>query len=286
MNILVTGVSGFIGSAVFDHIRSITDAGFQVFGTSRSLKEGSIYKADLEIKESVDTMIDNCKYHGISFDCIIHCASVLATSQNAQNINLLNQNLKITENTIYIAKSLGVKNFIHLSTIGVYPNVDGLYNELSVVNPSANAEGLYGLAKLASENLFDFYLGNKGINVTNLRLSQVYGKGMRTDRIMKIMEEEMLRDKRITVWGNGERVSNFVALEKVVSTIMHFVDDPSAGVFNVGGENLSYAQLAQKVINIKKAKEIEIILLDKGVKSKVFIESKKLDTLLNSKSWN
>ena len=163
----------------------------------------------------------------------------------------------------------------------VYSNKDGEYFEDSNINPSQNAECLYSLAKFCSEELFNFFLIPKNVFVTNLRLSQVYGKRMRDDRIYKIMEAELLADNKITVWGNGERVSNFVPIDFVLKAILFFVINKTNGLFNVGGENISYEALAKKIISDKNMDNATIHLVDKGVKSKVYINSE-----TNAVAWN
>ena len=279
MNILITGVSGFIGSELFKKL-SWRGEKTSVYGINRSVESDNIFMVDLAERKAVESMIDTCKSKALSFDSLIHCAGILATSDNCRDIKLLYDNLKITENIILIASSLGIKNVIHLSTIGVYPNIDGIYDELSVTKPSSNAEGLYGVAKLTSENLFDFYLLPLHINVSHLRLAQVYGTEMRNDRIMKIMEAEMLTEGKISVWGNGERVSNFVFIDDVLTTIEHFINFPSPGIFNVGGKNLNYLELAELVTKMHNKAGVKILKVDKGVKAKVYINSDKLINLL------
>ena len=280
MNIFITGISGFIGSALHTKLLSQKEDHWVVYGSSRTLENKYIFKVDLSDPASVKSLLSRCDLENVRFDCIIHCANVLANSDNSRSINLFENNIAITKNLLDIAIDHKVINFIHLSTIGVYPNTDGVYDELSITRPSSNAEGLYSLAKLTSENLFDFYLLSLGIIVTNLRLSQVYGKGMREDRIMKIMEAEMFANKKITVWGNGERVSNFVSIDRVLSAIYYFVKSPLPGLFNVGGENISYFKLAEKVISMNQQQKIKIVRLEKGVKSKVYVNSDKLDNLI------
>ena len=278
MNILISGVNGFIGGDLFSHCNEI--GGIVPYGISRTSEEKNIFRLDLSDRESVNKFIENIKSLKIPIDSFIHCAAILATSDSQNDVSLFQKNNTLTENVILIVNELSIKSLINLSTIGVYPNKDGEYYEESNINPSQNAECLYSLAKFCSEELFNFFLIPKKVFVTNLRLSQVYGKRMRQDRIYKIMEAELLADNKITVWGNGERVSNFVEINFVLKAILFFVSNNNNGLFNVGGENISYEQLAKKIIKENNKSSATISLVDKGVKSKVYINSEKLYRLL------
>lgn len=87
---------------------------------------------------------------------------------------------------------------------------------------------------------------------------------------------------KISVWSNGERVSNFVGIDYVIKTICHFLTAKKSGLFNVGGENITYKQLAEKIIATNGYKDITICLIDKGVVSKVYINSDKLKNELKN----
>ena len=279
MNILISGVSGFIGGDLFSRCKEIGD--IMPYGISKSSNEENIFQLDLLDKAAVFEFIEKIKSSKIVIDSFVHCAAVLATSGSQNDISLFQKNNTLTENIILIVNELSIKSLINLSTIGVYPNKDGEYFEESNINPSQNAECLYSLAKFCSEELFNFFLIPQNVIVTNLRLSQVYGKRMRDDRIYKIMEAELLTDNKITVWGNGERVSNFVPIDFVLKAILFFVINQSNGLFNVGGENISYMELAKKIISDKNIDNAIICLVDKGVKSKVYINSEKLIKILS-----
>ncbi len=279
MNILISGVSGFIGGDLFSRCKETVD--IMPYGISKSSNEENIFQLDLLDTAAVFQFIEKIKSSKIEIDSFVHCAAVLATSGSQNDISLFQKNNTLTENVILIVNELGIKSLINLSSIGVYPNKDGEYFEDSNINPSQNAECLYSLAKFCSEELFNFFLIPKNVFVTNLRLSQVYGKRMRDDRIYKIMEAELLADNKITVWGNGERVSNFVPIDFVLKAILFFVINKTNGLFNVGGENISYEALAKKIISDKNMDNATIHLVDKGVKSKVYINSEKLNRILS-----
>ncbi|MEJ7610966.1 MAG: NAD(P)-dependent oxidoreductase [Ferruginibacter sp.] len=276
MNILISGVNGFIGGDLVTYFNQNKD--HHVIGIGRRDETPGInyYHADLSDRQSVGKFIEEIRSKGLIIEAFIHCASVLAEADTQKDINLFIQNNLITENAILIVKELGIKTLINLSTIGVYPNSDGEYAETSPVKPSKNFECLYGLAKFCSEELFDFYLLPEKVNVINLRLSQVYGDRMRDDRIYKIMENEMKATGKISVWSNGERVSNFVSIDVVMSAINHFLTAEKSGLFNVGGENISYKQLAEKIIEKNGNTEATVCLVNKGVVSKVYINCDKL----------
>ena len=284
MSILISGVNGFIGGELFSMLAENKNS-YAVTGTGR--KENNTnpnyFPADLSSQESTEKLIRSLEDAGRLPDVFVHCASVLAGPNNGHDIALFRSNNLITENVIRIVKALNIKSLVNLSTIGVYPNKDGEYNEHSAIDPRENFECLYALAKFCSEQMFNFFLPAPGCTVTNLRLSQVYGGRMRNDRIFKIMEEELKRTGKITVWGMGERVSNFVAVEYVLKAIAYFIKQPTGGLFNLGGENISYNDLAKKVAEINHYPSPEICLIDKGVSSKVFINSDKLKSLLQDR---
>ena len=180
-------------------------------------------------------------------DVIIHCAAVFSNIDN-KDIKVFHKNNAITESMIYITSITNATKIINISTIGVYPNISGTYNEKSVVEPSVNHECLYGLSKVCSEELFKFYLKDS-VKVINIRLGQVYGLGMRKDRIFSIMKNELLRDNAITVFGKGERISNFLSIDYLVENINKILkNDNIQGTFNLGEKNLSYYNLAEMIM--------------------------------------
>jgi nucleoside-diphosphate-sugar epimerase len=279
MKILISGSGGFIGSNLMEYLGAQPE--YEPIGIKRKGANDVSFAIDLVDETSVDSFIDIAKNKNYNFDAFVHCASVLANPQNCKSFKLFQDNNIITNQVIKLVNALNVKTLINLSTIGVYPNNDGQYSEKSLVNPSGNAECLYSLSKFCSEELFDFFLKPINVNVVNLRLSQVYGEGMRSDRIYKIMEKELLEDNKITIWGNGERISNFIEIKEVIKFIIYFLNNPTSGLYNVGGKNISYLDLAHLVMKNSGVTNAEILLVDKGSKSKVFIDSSAINRLID-----
>ncbi|MEH7890012.1 NAD(P)-dependent oxidoreductase [Elizabethkingia meningoseptica] len=278
MNILITGANGFIGKYLKEYFQERNN---KVFTISRKLNSSNNaandYVADLsDINFIKNNFTENI--FGEKIDAIVHCAAILSTTDN-KDIAVFHMNNAITESMIHIAKTTKTTKFINISSIGVYPNISGVYNEESMVEPSVNHECLYSLSKICSEELFKFYL-NDTIHVINLRLGQVYGKGMRDDRIYSIMKDELDNVNTITVFGNGERISNFVSIDYCINKIDKIVNnDMIKGTFNLGEKNLSYFDLAKMIISEFGNTSSKIVLIEKGVKSKVIIDSTKINSL-------
>ncbi len=280
MNILITGVNGFIGN----HLLNFLGEKHNVFSISRRELEHCnennfvIDLSDLEFVKK--TFSENIFQQKI--DVVIHCAAVLSTNEDHKNINVFHTNNSITESMIHISGILGVSKFINISSIGVYPNKTGNYNEQSAIEPSVNHECLYSLSKVCSEELFKFYFKDN-INVINLRLGQVYGDGMRQDRIFEIMKDELIKSNIITVFGNGKRISNFVS----INYLLHIIDEllknnDVNGTYNLGERNLSYHELAQMIIDKYGNISSKIILKDYGISARVVIDSSKINKILFS----
>ena len=173
------------------------------------------------------------------------------------------------------------QKLINFSSIAVYPNKDGFFSEISEIRPSLNTECLYGLSKFCGENILDFYLKNKDIKVIHLRLSQVYGPGMREDRIVKLMEKELKETNKITVFGMGKRASNFINIDTLIKKIRIVLNYNSSDIFNIGEENISYKTLAVRIIQQYGNKDSVVKLTKVGISSNVIIDcSKEMEVLV------
>lgn len=270
MNILITGSGGFIGSNLVNELKKHHFI-FELYNGSEYCIKGNQIICNILNKKHIEKLLNE----NIEVDVIIHTASILASKDNINNLSLFYDNIKMYENLISIIDKFNPSRVINFSSIAVYPNKDGNFSEISEIKPSENAECLYGLSKFCGENILDFFVKEKNIIMIHLRVSQVYGVGMREDRIMKVMEKELKDKNMITVFGKGERISNFIDIETLIYKIKLLLNYGYSNIFNIGKENLSYKELAEKIIIEYGNKDSKIVLLNKGVFSKTKIDCTK-----------
>ena len=83
-------------------------------------------------------------------------------------------------------------------------------------------ESFYGVAKLASEHYLRIYQ-QYGIEATNLRLFNVYGKGQNLDNLkqgmVSIYLAQMIRDKHIHIKGSPDRFRDFIHVDDVIEAL-------------------------------------------------------------------
>ena len=287
MKILITGGDGFIGKHLSEYLRKK----YKIFIVKRpSFVSGAVadknnIAVDLTNAERTKVVFKKFKrLHKI--DVIMHLSCNVASSQDIDNVDILHKNILIIENVVEIAKMLKPKKLINFSSIAVYPNEDGVYSESCEVKPSVNNDCLYGLAKLCGENLLDFGLRNEDIMITHLRVAQVYGEGMRADRVIPVMLDELRRTNAITVFGDGMRMSNFIKLNKLVRIVDIFVKRRLSGIYNIGGENINYLTLAKRLIKEHGNKQSRIIKDPEGLRPKFRLDTRKLSAVLKKeRKW-
>lgn len=282
LSILITGANGFIGKHLIKYLEKNYNI-FTIISNSSKYIPSNIRNKnviDLTDKDYTKDYFEEFKKK-YNIDIIIHLASKLASPIEINNINILYQNIKITESVVEIAKILKPKKIINFSSIAVYPNTDGIYSESSEIKPSANTDCWYGLSKFCSENIFDFILRNENIVISNLRVAQVYGEGMREDRTIPMMLKEVKEKNTITIFGDGERVSNFMMLDELLNILEQFILKDLHGIYNIGCENLSYMDLAKKLINKYGNKESKIIKKSTGSRAKFYLNTTKINNIIN-----
>jgi len=268
MNILLTGSKGFVGK----NILKTFSKSYKIF----SLQNGSKYIrtkkkiiCNLLKKDHINMILKE----DLIIDVIIHTASKLSSVSNMQSKSILQENILMYEHLSIIINKFDPKQVINLSSTAVYPNKDGVYTETSEIKPSENNDCYYGISKIIGENILDFKC--KKSKILNLRVAQIYGPGMRKDRVYEIMKKDLIKKNTIFVYGMGRRVSGFIHIDSLIKKIKICINKKLCGIFNIADSNLSYKQLALKIIKEFGNKKSKIKLLNSGLSNKTFINFSK-----------
>lgn len=274
MNVLITGANGYIGKSI---VKSLAND-YNVLSVENSLKykvKKNIFCMNLLDERDVNLFLEE----DISIDIIIHIASKMASTDNINDMNILYDNIKMYEHIVKITQHFNPQKLINFSSIAVYPNIDGEYDEYSIVKPSVNGDALYGLSKFCGENILDFMLKKSNTSIINMRVGQVFSDDLRDDRLYRIMKKELMTTNTVTVFGNGERVSNFIHKDVLIKKVLFLIEQDYSGVFNIGDENLSYKEYASNIISLFGNKESQILFNENGLKSKCYINLDKFNSL-------
>jgi nucleoside-diphosphate-sugar epimerase len=275
MTVVVTG-GGFVASHIVS--RLVAD-GNDVHVLSRSdASEPKMHiSCDLRDRQQIRRVCCDARLSRV--DAIVHTAAVMASSSNVREMSLFYDNVALAEGAAFLAQTLKAVHLVNISSVAVYAATDGSHDETAAIGPSANGDCLYGLAKFVGENIIDHLLRGSSTAVTHLRVAQVYGEGMREDRIMPAMRRELAESGSITVYGAGERVGSFIEVGSLAEDIATVLRICPAGVFNVGGENLSYAELARRMIQRYGNARSKLVFREEGSRCKFYLDTSKFDAV-------
>lgn len=261
MNILITGVYGFLGSHLANHLAK-SHTVFGIYNSSTT--------TNLDPSVSVFTEVNHLSFVP---DVMVMChAAVVSGSVQLDSSVLFQSNVAITE---AMMKQFPNAKTIYVSSVSVLGTINQKNDEISPEHP----ESEYAISKYWGEKVV---LKNKGNSV--IRFSSLYGDGMKENTLLPNYCNQSLQKNKIQVWGNGSRLQNYIHISDAVSLIEKMIqsDDnfefPILGVSNKEYSNLEVAQTIAKLTN----SEIEFIGEDA---SKSFTyDNSMTQTLLNWKN--
>ncbi len=128
MNILITGANGYIGRSLVQKLDKEHNI-LQIKNSKKFYIEDNLYFMNLLNTDHIKAFIDNAEH----IDIIIHVASKMASGENVDDMNLFYDNIKMYEHIVQIVNHYTPKKLINFSSIAVYPNLDGEYDETSIV---------------------------------------------------------------------------------------------------------------------------------------------------------
>jgi len=170
INVLITGVAGFIGSNLADKLLSV--GGYEVFGidnlaygVKEQIPEGvKFHKIDIRSKD-IYPLFKNIDYvfHFAAKNSIVDCQN---NPVETSDINVTG-----TANVFEACKLAGVKKVIYAESSALYEGSDVLPTPESEVKP----QSFYSVSKLAGMYFAEAYKRFFDLNSTALRYFCVYG---------------------------------------------------------------------------------------------------------------
>jgi len=234
MNLLITGVAGFIGAKI---AQEAIKRGYYVYGVddlSRGYEKNipknvEFIKLDLSDKEKFKILPHN-------IDVILHLAG-----QSSGEISFddpvadLRKNTVSTLNLIEYGIAQKVRKLIYASSMSVYGDVSSLpVSENHYCSPLS----CYGVGKLASEKYLNIY--RQQLPFIILRMFNVYGPGQDMHNLrqgmVSIFLQHAITKKHISVRGSLNRYRDFIYIDDVVEIWLQAINNKLAinNVFNVG----------------------------------------------------
>jgi GDP-L-fucose synthase len=247
MTILVAGATGLVGSAIIQELKSQNKSAI------------GISSKDVDLLDRIKTFefIESLKP-----TLIIDCAAKVGGigGNNSYPVEFLSQNLQIQSNLMDAAHAVKVSKFVFLGSSCIYPKdcPQPIKEEYLLTGALEQTNSAYAVAKIAGIELIKSYRKEYGYKWISVMPTNMYGPNDNFDLenghvlpvlIRKFIEAKRLGSGKVTLWGSGTPLREFLHVDDLAKAIVICMDkyDDSQQI-NIGsGQEVSIKDLADKI---------------------------------------
>ncbi|NKB20133.1 MAG: NAD-dependent epimerase/dehydratase family protein [Alphaproteobacteria bacterium] len=144
-----------------------------------------------------------------------------------------------------ILSSATFDSFLYLSSTRVYARASDGQEDTSIPTDTSDPSDLYNLSKLTGESL----CLNCGPATRIARLSNVFGAAMmETPSFLSSVIGEALAQNHITLHSNPASAKDYVAIDDVITALIHIALNGSDRIYNVGsGANVTHGEILDRI---------------------------------------
>ena len=242
MKALVTGVAGFIGSTLTEHL---LHEGWDVVGLDcftdyypRAIKERNLttalahkrfrlHEVDLQSAD-LDALLADRSH-------VFHLAAQAGVRKSwGQDFAVYTRNnIDATQRLLEATVRRPIERLVYASSSSVYgDDVQLPMRETDLPQPVSP----YGVSKLAAEQLCQLYHVNYGVPAVSLRYFTVYGPRQRPDMGFHRFLRAAIKGDPLTLYGDGEQTRDFTYVSDIVAATTAAASRGVPGrVYNIGG---------------------------------------------------
>ena len=258
MNILVTGVAGFIGSHVAEALLARGDAvvGLDNFNDyyDPARKRANValltreprfalHEADVRDAETMERICAQGKP-----DAVVHLAAMAGVRYSIEHAPLyVDVNVRGTVNLLEAARKTGIPHFVFASTSSVYGRTGRIpFHE---DDPLGYPLAPYPATKIAGEAMGHAYYNIFGLSFPALRFFSVYGPRGRPDMMPYHITDCIVRNHEFALYEGGEMHRDWTYVTDTVSGVVAAADRPLGyEVINLGrGEPVLMADFVEMI---------------------------------------
>ncbi len=256
MKTLITGVAGFLGSAL---AARLLEEGHEVIGLD-DLSTGKEEAIPEGIQFELGDMRDRPKLWALlqGVDCVYHLAAKVAVRESILYPREYNStNVGGTVSVMEAMRDVGVKRVVFTSSGAVYgAQVAQPLHEEMVPAPDSP----YAVSKLSAEYYVKTIGKLWGIETVTLRIFNAYGPGQHLPAdhppVIPYYLRQAVKGGSLVVHNSGVQTRDFVYLDDVISALVRAgeVSDVDGATINVGsGREVSILDLVKSVLEITGA---------------------------------
>lgn len=242
MNILITGINGFIGCYVKEQLKK--ENNIEIFGVGKKVNFSlaNYLCVDISKPDCINKILDTFP----CCDVVIHLAASLDMNDGCSAIET---NCIGTYNICRLVNEWNSDKLIYMSSLPVigFPEITPVTEEHKI-----DPRTIYHVSKFSGEQIVNVSCmeGTKKIIV---RIPSPIGTGMSKQTFLSVILRNCFENKDILLYGRGKRQQNYVDVRDVANAISIMLFNESQGVFNIAGEkavsNIQLAHLCKQITN-------------------------------------
>jgi len=245
--VLVTGGSGFIGTAV---IKKLLEEGFEVRSydlIKSDVKGAESYIGSIMDESCIANALKGCNY-------VIHLAAMLGVRRTEiKRMECLDINILGTKNVLEACVKERIKKVLISSSSEVYGDIKK--SQLLEDDPK-NPKSAYAVTKLVCEEYLQAYKLDYDLDYSIVRFFNVYGPNQVAEFVMPKFIKMVQEGIAPSVYGDGGQVRAFCYVEDAVEGVFRALtmDKANGMTFNIGNdtEPITMLDLAKRVIKVAK----------------------------------
>ena len=217
---LITGVAGFIGSALARAVLAQGDevGGIDNFSTGKKENIAEILE-DIDFQKADLLDLDAVKKACRGVDYVLHQAAIPSVPRSVRNPIECNQAIVDgTLNVLVAARDGGVKRVIYAASSSVYGDSPTMPKSEDMIPDPISP---YAVAKLAGEYYMTAFYRCYGLETVSLRYFNIFGPRQDSNSpysgVLAKFITQMLAKEQPTIHGDGEQSRDFTFVENAVA---------------------------------------------------------------------